>query len=108
MLAEHGSHSGADKPGTVVSGPTCLNSRGLIAQSHCGCGSDPDKGKQVALQEEFVTLLSQQLASQQQYYHQQLRRLERDDAIMVQLCDACMPACKPSGPLDCRLTGQVL
>jgi hypothetical protein len=44
---------------------------------------DPDKGKQVALQEEFVTLLSQQLASQRQYYQQQLRRLDRDDAVLV-------------------------
>eukprot|EP00045_Choanoeca_perplexa_P011295 m.119004 g.119004 ORF g.119004 m.119004 type:complete len:297 (-) comp15580_c0_seq34:86-976(-) len=59
VVAEH-SHSGADKPGTV----------------------DPDKGKQVALQEEFVTLLSQQLASQRQYFQMQLRRLDRDNANM--------------------------
>ncbi|EDQ92444.1 uncharacterized protein MONBRDRAFT_22113 [Monosiga brevicollis MX1] len=36
---------------------------------------DADKGKQLALQEEYITLLSHQLHSQQEYYDEQIRRL---------------------------------
>ena len=44
---------------------------------------DADKGKQLALQEEYITLLSHQLHSQQEYYDEQIRRLHAAAADVV-------------------------